>query len=180
MVFEIIAWTKTLAFSSHTLLFQYKPDFSISTLFYIMRTPDLGIPNSLVGMGTESSDKTNYFVEMRTPDFDEHIVKHALRCHLLKEVQFIWNFLWQTRSMWPFNTCDCLIKVTALAGLTVITWVYHNTIIIYKSIINYLGGTRTPNFGDGTGFDTGIIGGKLLLGGGLILLKVTRNEDINW
>ena len=54
-----------------------------------MRTPDLGIPNSLVGMGTESSDKTNYFVEMRTPDFDEHIVKPALRCHLLKEVQFI-------------------------------------------------------------------------------------------
>jgi hypothetical protein len=32
-------------------------------------------------MGRENSDK-NLFVEMRTPDFDEHIVKPVLRGHL--------------------------------------------------------------------------------------------------
>jgi hypothetical protein len=39
---------------------------------------------------------------------------------LLKEVKFIWNFLWQDKKSWPFNTGDCLIEVTAWAGLTVI------------------------------------------------------------
>jgi hypothetical protein len=39
---------------------------------------------------------------------------------LLKEVQFIWNILWQDKKRWPFNTGDCLIEVTAGACLTVI------------------------------------------------------------
>jgi hypothetical protein len=35
------------------------------------------------------------------------------------EVQFIWNVLWKNKKRWPLNTGDCLIEVTACAGLTV-------------------------------------------------------------
>jgi hypothetical protein len=42
-------------------------------------------------------------------------------CDLLKQVQFIWNFLWQEKkSLTFFNTGDCLIKVNAWADLTVL------------------------------------------------------------
>jgi len=32
---------------------------------------------------------------------------------LLKEVQFIWRFLWHDKRMVTFNIGDCLIEVTA-------------------------------------------------------------------
>ena len=63
---------------------------------------------------------------------------------------------------------------------------YINTCIIYSFLKTtfppflldnrhiYLGGTSTPNFGEGTGFDTGIMGGNALLGGGLILLQTYK------
>jgi hypothetical protein len=37
---------------------------------------------------------------------------------LLKEVQLTWNVLGQDKKRLPLNTCDCLIEVTAWAGLT--------------------------------------------------------------
>ena len=37
----------------------------------------------------------------------------------LKEVQFIWIFLWQDKKKLSLNTGDCFIEVTTLAGLTV-------------------------------------------------------------
>jgi hypothetical protein len=59
------------------------------------------------------------------------IVKPVLRGHLwdkerwsfktgdlLKEVQFIWNFLWQDKKKVTLNTDDCLIEVNAWADLT--------------------------------------------------------------
>jgi len=38
---------------------------------------------------------------------------------LLKEVNSYEIFYDRTRIRWPFNTGDCLIEVTVLAGLTV-------------------------------------------------------------
>ena len=43
---------------------------------------------------------------------------------LFKEVPFIWNIQKRTSKWWPFNTCDCLIEVTAWAGLTIL-WNKH-------------------------------------------------------
>jgi hypothetical protein len=40
--------------------------------------------------------------------------------NLLKEIQFMWNFLWQDKKRWPLNAGDCLIEVTLWASLTVI------------------------------------------------------------
>jgi hypothetical protein len=48
---------------------------------------------------------------------------------LLKKVQLIWNYLRQDKKRWPFNTVDCLIEVTAWAGLT--TWnKYHGSDLV--------------------------------------------------
>jgi hypothetical protein len=43
---------------------------------------------------------------------------------LLKEIKFIWNLYDRTRKGWLFNTGDCLIEVTAWAGLTVSTYIF--------------------------------------------------------
>ena len=69
------------------------------------------------------------------------IVKPVLRGHMwdkerwsfktddiLKEVQFIWNFLWQDKKKVTLNTDDCLIEVNAWADLTL-----HIFIEIYSS-----------------------------------------------
>jgi len=39
---------------------------------------------------------------------------------LLKEVQFIWRFIWQDKKRGPLDTGDCLIEVTTWTYLTVI------------------------------------------------------------
>jgi hypothetical protein len=46
------------------------------------------------------------------------------------EITFIFS---STRKWWPFNTGDCLIEVTAWAGLTV----YKNINTLYKVGIKY-------------------------------------------
>ena len=43
-----------------------------------------------------------------------------------KQVQFIWNVLWQDKKRWPFNTGDCLIEVT--------TWADFNEIRLLSNI----------------------------------------------
>ena len=48
-------------------------------------------------------------------------------CDLLKEVKFIWNFLWEDRKRWPVNTGDCLIEVTARTCLTVHIYNVHES-----------------------------------------------------
>ena len=54
---------------------------------------------------------------------------------LLKEVQFIWIFLWQDMKRWPFNTGDCLIEVTAWADVTVyIGWQIFVELILKSEI----------------------------------------------
>jgi hypothetical protein len=53
---------------------------------------------------------------------------------LLKEVKFTWNFLWQDKKMWPFNTSDCLIEVTSLTGLTLFISVSNYGIHYFSSM----------------------------------------------
>ena len=53
---------------------------------------------------------------------------------LLKEVQFIWNFLSQDKKMWPLNTGDCLKEVTSWADLTVLKQ-FNKTENIYLSLL---------------------------------------------
>ena len=70
--------------------------------------------------------------------FSSISVKPVLRGHLwdkekvdrwpLIEVNFIWNFLDRTRKRWPFNASDCLIVVTARAGLTDFFIFYRNQV----------------------------------------------------
>ena len=59
---------------------------------------------------------------------------------LLKEVQFIWNILWQYNKLWPLNTGDCLIKVTSWAGLTEYESVYfvNDNHLAISSIVDYV------------------------------------------
>jgi hypothetical protein len=40
------------------------------------------------------------------------------------------NFLWQDKKRWPFNTCDCLIEVTACAGMTTWTWYSSSALVL--------------------------------------------------
>ena len=74
-----------------------------------------------------------YFIKQNISNF-YHIctVNPVLRCHLkkkkkcpfktvdfLKEVQFIWNVVWQDKKGWPFNTGDYFIEVITCADLTI-------------------------------------------------------------
>jgi hypothetical protein len=78
-----------------------------------------------------------------------HTVKPVLRGYLwkkwayktgnlLKEIQFIWNVTWQGKKRWPLNTDDCLIEVTACAGLTIWNFAMYVTlkIAIFLSFIS--------------------------------------------
>jgi hypothetical protein len=61
----------------------------------------------------------------RDYDYDNRYIvsnllnRYSVTGDLLKEVQFIWNFLWYDNKRWPFNTGDFLIEVTTWAGSTV-------------------------------------------------------------
>jgi hypothetical protein len=54
---------------------------------------------------------------IKRSDFGTKQMWHYKTGDFLKEVQFIWNFLWQFNKMWPFKTGDCLKVVTTWVGL---------------------------------------------------------------
>ena len=62
---------------------------------------------------------------------------------LLIEVQFIWNFSWQDKKRWPFNTGDCLIEVTEWAGLTITIYNINSYVSLKQRIKTCLGQDST-------------------------------------
>ena len=76
-----------------------------------------------------------YMVTISANPKAQYTVKPVLRGHLwskekvtsedrwpLKRDSIYMKFSDRTRKRWPFNTGDCLLEVTALAGLTVSTF----------------------------------------------------------
>jgi hypothetical protein len=67
---------------------------------------------------TYNVESNIYYTCKLNPSPDIYI--YTLTFSNLKVFQFIWNFLWQDKKMWPLNTGDCLIEMTPWAGFTVI------------------------------------------------------------
>lgn len=62
-------------------------------------------------------------------------------------------------------------KISLNLYMLISSFTYQEYITEYGNlIITYLGGLSTPYFGEGTGLDTGIMGGKLRFGLGRTLL----------
>jgi hypothetical protein len=85
-----------------------------------------------------------------------HIKRSPLRkrkIDLLKEVQFIWNFLWQDKKRWLLNTGDYLMEVvTTWEGLTMLNHVVHETSIFYMANQWYILFTKKPLRGFEVGY----------------------------
>ena len=52
----------------------------------------------------------------------------------LKEVQFIWNFLWQDKKRWPLNTGDFVLEVTVWEDLTVFSLSILQFILVFSAV----------------------------------------------